>query len=127
MNFLKKFSLRNTIRVSNSLDPDQARHFVWPVLDLNCLQKLSADDTKRMSNGFDPDQDRHSVAMIWVQTVCKGYRQTTKVTASKESLNFIIHLVTRWDDQIFKVNTELTVQRSDMLPLLHLYCPASQK
>ena len=34
----------NTIRVSNSLDQDQARHFVGPDLDQNCLQKLSTDD-----------------------------------------------------------------------------------
>ena len=32
-----------TIRVSNSLDPDQARHFVGPGLGQNCLQRLSAD------------------------------------------------------------------------------------
>ena len=34
-------------RVSNSLDPDQAQHFVGPDLSTNCLQKLSADDTRR--------------------------------------------------------------------------------
>ena len=33
--------------VSNSLDPDQARHFVGPDLGPNCLQMLSADDTFR--------------------------------------------------------------------------------
>ena len=37
----------NTIRVSNSLDPDRARHFVGPDLGPNCLQKLSADDRSR--------------------------------------------------------------------------------
>ena len=31
--------------MSNSLDQDQARHFVEPDLGPNCLQKLSADDT----------------------------------------------------------------------------------
>ena len=36
---------RNTIRVSNSLDPDQARQNVGPDLGPNCLQRLSADDT----------------------------------------------------------------------------------
>ena len=36
----------NTIRVSNSLDPDQTR-FVWPDLGPNCLQRLSADNTSR--------------------------------------------------------------------------------
>ena len=35
----------NTISISNSLYPDQARHFVGPGLDPNCLQSLSADDT----------------------------------------------------------------------------------
>ena len=39
-----KISFRNTIRMSNSLDPDPARRFVGPDLDPNCLQRLSADD-----------------------------------------------------------------------------------
>ena len=30
--------------VSNSLDPDQARHYVGPDLGPSCLQRLSADD-----------------------------------------------------------------------------------
>ena len=42
--FLKIY-IRNTIRVSNSSDPDQARHFVRPGLDTNCLQRLSAGNT----------------------------------------------------------------------------------
>ena len=33
-------------RVSNSLDPDQARHNVGPDLGPNCLQWLKADDTR---------------------------------------------------------------------------------
>ena len=40
--FQKKF--RNTIRMSNCMDPDQARHFVRPDLGLNCFQRLSADE-----------------------------------------------------------------------------------
>ena len=35
--------IRNTIRVSNSLDPDQARQFVGPDLGPNCLKRLSAE------------------------------------------------------------------------------------
>ena len=31
--------------MSNSLDPDQARHIVGPDLGPNCLQKLIEDDT----------------------------------------------------------------------------------
>ena len=30
--------------VSNSMNPDQARHFVGPDLDPNCLPNLSADN-----------------------------------------------------------------------------------
>ena len=40
-----KNSYRNTIRRSNSLDPDQARHFAGPDLGPNCLQWLSVDNT----------------------------------------------------------------------------------
>ena len=39
-----KRSFRNTIRVSNGLDPDQDRCSVDPHLGLNCLQRFSADD-----------------------------------------------------------------------------------
>ena len=42
-----KNSFKNTIRVSKSLDPDQARYSVGPDLGPNCLQRLSADDTSR--------------------------------------------------------------------------------
>ena len=53
LTFLKN-SFKNTIRVSNSLDPDQARHFVGPDLDPNCLEKLSAEDTsmQRVTSWF---------------------------------------------------------------------------
>ena len=44
--FSKK-SFRNTIKVSNSLDPDQARSFVRLDLGRNCLQRLSADDASK--------------------------------------------------------------------------------
>ena len=43
-----KNSFRNIIKLSNSLDSDQARHFVGPGLGPNCLQRLSADDTSRL-------------------------------------------------------------------------------
>ena len=44
-----KISFRNTIRAANSLDPDQARHFVGPDLGPNCFQSLSADDTNGLT------------------------------------------------------------------------------
>ena len=45
-----KQSFRNTVGMSNSLDPDQARRFVrfvGPDLGPNCLPRVSADDTPR--------------------------------------------------------------------------------
>ena len=44
---ISKNSLRNTIRVSNGLDPDQDRHSVGPDLDPNCLERISAVDEIR--------------------------------------------------------------------------------
>ena len=42
-----KISILITIRVSNRLDPDQARCFVGPDLGPHCLQRSSADDISR--------------------------------------------------------------------------------
>ena len=48
-----KNSFENTIRVSNSLDPDWARLFVGPDLGPNCLPlRLSADDKSRGWHGM---------------------------------------------------------------------------
>ena len=52
INFPKN-SFNGTIRVSNSLDPDQARHFVCPDLGPNCLQRLSTEDIVRASKERD--------------------------------------------------------------------------
>ena len=41
------FDFFNTIRVSNNLDSDQARHLVGPDLGPNCLQRLSPDNKSR--------------------------------------------------------------------------------
>ena len=40
-----------SIRVSNSLDPDQDRHFVGPDLSPNCLEWLSAGDNSHRLKG----------------------------------------------------------------------------
>ena len=42
-----------------------------------------------MSNSLDPDQARDFVGLILIQTVCKGYQQTTKVATSAERVNFV--------------------------------------
>ena len=46
---LFKNSSRNTIILSSSLDPGQARYFVGPGLSPNCLQRLTADNTSKQS------------------------------------------------------------------------------
>ena len=45
-----KNSFKNTIRVSNRLDPDQARNFVGPDLGSNCLQQVSANTRVKPEN-----------------------------------------------------------------------------
>ena len=48
--FILVIFFRNIINVSNSLDQDHARRFVWHDLGLDCLQRLSADDTSTVVN-----------------------------------------------------------------------------
>ena len=47
IDFFSKISFRNTIRVSNRLDPDQDRYSVSLYLGPKCLPRLSADKTSR--------------------------------------------------------------------------------
>ena len=49
--FFKKKYFRNTIRVSNSFNPNQDGYSVGPGLDSNCLQRFSADK-KVVTNVF---------------------------------------------------------------------------
>ena len=58
-------------------DCSQIKHF----------QKNSFRNTIRVSNGLDLDQGLRLSVLIWAQTVCQSYQQTTKGTASKESVN----------------------------------------
>ena len=53
--FFIKF--RNMIRLSNSLDPDQAQQFLGPDLGPNCLQRSSVDDTGKQNI---PDKIRNA-------------------------------------------------------------------
>ena len=46
-NHFSKNVYSNTFRVTNSLDQDQARQNVGPVLGPNCFQGLPADDTDK--------------------------------------------------------------------------------
>ena len=70
--FFSKNSFRNTISVSNRLDPDQVLHFVGSDLGPNCLQKLSAEDTsrykmKRLIPLFHTGPESHKLTNIWIR------------------------------------------------------------
>ena len=68
--FFRKF-LSGMQSVSNSLEPDQARHCVGPVLAPNCLQRLSGAqwlsgrvlDLRPRGRGFEPHR-RHCVVSL---------------------------------------------------------------
>ena len=49
--FQKNYSGTLSIRVSNSLDQNQDRHFVGPDLGPSCLLRSSADDKSRHQQG----------------------------------------------------------------------------
>ena len=76
-----KISVKNTIRVSISLDPGQAQAFVRPDLGPNCLKWLSADDTSKQ--GFNSD--------LWVEGRGRGEKicnaLTLRFTASYNPQN----------------------------------------
>ena len=79
-----KNSFWNTIRVSNSLDPDQARHFVGPGLGPNCLQSLSADDISRQRANIRNGRTFYS---IFPGSILKAFKKCrmSKVKKSRSS------------------------------------------
>ena len=100
INFFEN-SFRNTIRVSNSWDANQAQLFVGSDLGPNCLQRLSADflsktfsknsfrNNIRVSNSSDANLRPNFLSgLILIQTVCEGYQQTTQVGTFSFKINF---------------------------------------
>ena len=96
----KKVLSWNTIRVSNSLNPDQddiCRSWSGSKLTLftssvdffqNYLfKKILSWNTIRVSNSLNPDKDWHLSVLIRVQTVCKGYQQTSKFVVGRQRAN----------------------------------------
>ena len=66
--FKKILSDRNTIKVSNGLDPDQDRHSVSPDLGSNCVQRLSADDKRKIQ--FSDQLVQYCLCLLYV-LICK--------------------------------------------------------
>ena len=60
--------------MSNSLDPDQARHFVGPDLGPNSLQKISADHTSRHALVSSGARDNSFGLSLYILCVCRHQR-----------------------------------------------------
>ena len=80
----------NTIRVSNSLDPDQARHFVGnvgPDLDPNCLQRLLADNKSPLAANKKQLVDTTFWLKPWLKLIsfCSNFFHLAKVLATTNS------------------------------------------
>ena len=79
----------NTISVSNSLDPDQARHFVGPDLGPNCLQRLSADNKVAPSKELNTKQLVDTTFWLepWLKLISFGsnFSNLTQVLATRNS------------------------------------------
>ena len=102
--------IRNTIRVSNSLDPDQTRHFVGPDLGPNCLQMLSAGDTSRQR------VNNLSELLIWMSISCVivtpliypfkpsvlfvGHRQTVQTQIRRRKMRRLIRAFTVYSQNV---------------------------
>ena len=44
-------------------------------------------NTIRLSNSLYPDQANSLLRLVWIQTTCKGYQQTTKVVTGRQRVN----------------------------------------
>ena len=70
----------------NSLDPDQARHFVGPDLGPNCLQKLSADDKSPLA-GKEFNTEQVLDTTFWLKSISfrSNFFHLAKVLAATNS------------------------------------------
>ena len=67
------------------------------------FSKNSFRNTMRVSNSFYPHQDQYSLSvLIWVQTVCKNYQQTTKNTASRLRVKYLLKISNTWHGTMFR-------------------------
>ena len=75
--------------MSNSLDPDQARHFVRPDLGPNCLQRLSADAKVAAGKELNTEQllDTTFWLKLWLKSISFGlnFFHLAKVLATTNS------------------------------------------
>ena len=67
------------IKVSNILDPDQARRNVGPDQGPNCLQRSSAYDKTSCVQRNHSSVKQFKSSLICIQTVCKHYQLAPKL------------------------------------------------
>ena len=87
------------------------------LLSFSNFSKNYFRNTISVAKGLNPDQDRHSVGPDLVLSVCKGYKQTTKVAASKERVNYTVKPVLKGHSQkdqklVFETNYGLMQVKS---------------
>ena len=93
-------SLDAAFRVSNSLDPDQAQHFVGPDLGPNCLQRLPADiagkelNTKQLLDTFWLKAPTFSIWLkCWLQQILsqgKPWIGRNEYVSQRESIQSLL-------------------------------------
>ena len=103
--FLKN-SFRNTIWVSNGLNPDQAWHFVGPDLGPICLQRLLADDTRRQR----VNKDKFMIYGADIKSVHVTFDPLLRPW-SRESETVTLHIASLWWTHVkyFKNRTRSSV------------------
>ena len=67
----------STTKVSNSLGPDQGRHFVWPDLGPNCLQRLISRQQKSLLMGKEINTKQLVDTTFWLKPWLKFYLALT--------------------------------------------------
>ena len=96
LTFSKK-SFRNTIIVSNCLDPDQDQHSVDPDLGPNCLKMLSADEMKKVNKQClldTPRTVRFSVKLVKVKfkPADLSFEKKISVESVQKIINSSMHM-----------------------------------
>ena len=64
-----------------------------------------------MSNSLDPEQARHFVGLVWVQTVCKSYKQATLVGKELMCNNYYMNII-----QVYGTNLDSLQQFCNSFP-----------
>ena len=110
--------------MSNSLDPDQAWHFVRPDLGPNCLQRLTADDTRRQGVKWLCEAKRKLPVYKGIKLRIKlGCSQKwVKISYVLQEENRMVCLVLNNNSQrepILDSNLQINYQPADSRPLIN--------